>query len=257
MPTTPNIPKIKVSRKYKRLSHVELAGSIKGIKFAGDPDATHPVKDDTVMHGLADDILEIIANRVTDNSTTNTLLEKEKVKIALDGMDENANYLENIANAVAKAAGDVNAGYAVVIRICFEVTGKAPNKRKVGFIDSGPGWAHAHEAKTRKGYEGHVWEGGIITVKNTPPEASKCKEVFNLESDIIFNNIPSGSIFAYHHASVAPVNNKSKTPKQATPQSSLAKTQSVMPMNKAKHPIIDFSQDYVYTFGDWRYIVIP
>ena len=94
-----------------------------------------------------------------------TTTEKSERKTLLAALDENANYLESMANKAAVAAGDVNAGYSLINAIGFQVAGKGNIKRNIGFVASGIGWAHAHEAKTVKGVEGHIWEGGPLLVK--------------------------------------------------------------------------------------------
>jgi len=252
---TKKFPKIKVSRKYKQLSVPALGSFAKGTVFTGDPDATTPPNNDTQIHALADTVLTTHTSRQTSSSKTLSASEHEQRDILIEALDENANYLENVANKVAKANGDINAGYAVVTRIGFQYTNKTGAKRNTGITDVGIGWVHAHEAKSKKGVEGHIWEGGTTTAKSIPP--TSVNRAYTLEADCIFSNLASGTIFAYRHASIVPVAHSAKTSTPATPHSSVSKTASVIPMSKAKHPVIDFNKPIAYQFGEWRYVVVP
>jgi hypothetical protein len=195
------------------------------------------------------------SGRQTNTSKTATTTEKTERKTLIRELDENANYLEVVANRVAVAAGDVNAGISVVTRIGFQVDGKGVATRIIGVVETGVGWAHVHEAKGKKGYEGHVWEGGVTTAKGTPP--TSVKGWTTLEADCIFYNIPSGTIIGYHHANVMPVAHTVKTSGAAVTKSAVSKTASLVPASKGNHPMIDFNNANPYTFGEWRYVVIP
>jgi len=251
-----NQGKIKVSRAYKKFITTALGAFAKGLKFTSDPDCVAPPSDDLANKGLADTMLNTNSQRLTNPSKTLTSLERKEKNALKDALDADANYVETVANAVAKSAGDVNAGISVVTRIGFSVAGKGTAKRNIGFVDCGPGWAHAHEAKSRKGFEAHIWDSGLTTAKGTPPTSTLT--TVTCEADCIFNNLTSGVILAYHHGSAAPVAQKSKTTSTSlTPQSQSAKTSSLMPMTKSKHPVIDFNNRNNIQFGEWRYIVIP
>ncbi|MEI8204034.1 MAG: hypothetical protein WCH34_13520 [Bacteroidota bacterium] len=248
-------PAIKVKRDYHGLSTPDLGVFAKGIKFTGDPDATSPPHGDTALSGKATEMLATNSLRLTDKSPSLRDLEIQQRNSLLDDLDDDANYVEIVARKVAKTAeNDVNSGRAVVKRIGFTVAGTGVRKRNVGVVDMGIGWVHVHESKARKSYEGHVWEGGITTAKDVPPTVTKT--MYNLESDCIFSGLPSGSIFAYRHASVLPVSHVAKSSGSATPQSSSAKKTSLIPKNKSSHPVFDFNNPHVYSFGEWHYVVI-
>jgi hypothetical protein len=249
------VGKIKVSRGYRKLNVPELGSFAKGITFTGDSDATDPTFDDAALKTSSDKMITTHISRQTNPSTNLTNLEKQFRNTLTDELDADANYVENVANAVAKSAGDRNAGLAVVKRLGFLVAGKGSAKRIIGVVGVGVGWFHAHEAKSKKGFEIHIWNIGITTAKGTAP--TETQGAVTCEADCIFNNLPSGSVLAYRHASVVPVSHVAKTSTQATPQSSLAKTSSLIPMSKSKHPVIDFNNKNVYQFGEWRYVVIP
>ena len=246
--------KLKILRDYKKYVTTKLGAFIKGLKLHGDPDCTDPPSDNDANKVLADDMLDTNIQRVTNPSKNLTAVEKKQKNAVWDALDADANYVETIANAVAKSAGDVNAGISVITRIGFLVAGKGIPKHNVGVVDFGVGWFHAHEEKIKSGTEMHVWCLGLTTAKGTPPSNSA---VFaTCEADCIFNNLTSGSILAYCHASVVPVSHVAQSGTQASPQSLSAKSASAIPMSKSKHPVIDINNKNYYKFGDWRYVVI-
>ncbi|MEI7513518.1 MAG: hypothetical protein WCJ74_02775 [bacterium] len=247
--------KIKVSRKYKKLNTLGLVAFAKGTKFQGDTAANTPPHADTAVYGAADDLHEANTKRQINPSKQNTEAEQVCRNILIDMLDANANYLETISNSVARAAGDYEAGKAVVNRIGFLVAGKGSGKRNIGFIDSGVGWAHAHEAKSRKGNEGHIWKAGVPEAKGTPP--TETSYMFSLESDFIFTGLASGTVLAYCHGCVIPVNPKVQPSGSAPSGSILAKSATNLPMNKSKHPMGNINDSTNVVFGEWRYIVIP
>ena len=250
-----NLKKIKVSRSFKKLNNPELITFALGTVFTDDPKATTPNYNDAAVHGAAGDLQDAGALRQINPSPKNTKAETVCRNILIDMLDANADYLAPVVNKVAKDAADVAAGEEVVTRIGFQVAGKGGGKRNIGFIDSGPGWAHAHENKSRKGTEGHVWNVGITDAKDTPPKESV--NLYSLEADYIFNDIESGSVLAYCHGSVVPVNQKA-TPSGLAPSGSiLSKSATIIPMSKTKHPVISFKGKTNVIFGEWRYIVIP
>jgi len=244
--------KIKVSRSYKELSTIALASFAKSTKFSGDIAATAPPHDDTAIYGWADTMFNTHNGRVLNPSKTATSLERQQRNTLEDGLDANVNYLETVANTVYKTAGDINAGIAVVTRIGFQLMAKGAHVRNIGVIDAGIGWFHAHEAKSVDGNQSHIWEGGITGTKGTPP--TDTKQYVTCESDVIFNNIPSASIYAYRHAGVVPVSQE----EGSSPQASInEKTATLIPQSKTKHPVIDINNNNLYHWGEWRYVVIP
>ena len=249
-----NLPKSFVSRRDQGLPVTEKISFGKGLTFVNDPDATDPPSDDTALNTGSNNLQSAHDVRQTNPSKANTANEKVKNNILTAMLDDDAAYVERVANKVAKDAGDVEAGYAVVTRIGFLLAGKGGGNRIIGFCASGPGWAQAHEAKGRKGYEGHVWKVGITEKKATPPPNTV--QIFNLEADIIFNNLPSGTILAYCHASVAPVNAKSN-PGGNTAPAGTNLSKSAIAKNKQKRFTVDITSENIYAFGAWRYITIP
>ncbi len=253
--TVKKIPKINVSRAFKELSTPEIITFALGTKFTGDADATDPIHDDAEIEGFAGDLQDTHSLRQISKSTALTNQEHSQFNTLSDALDDNASYTEIIANKVVKETGDINNGYNVVTRLGFLYTNKGGGKRNIGFINSGTGWLHAYEAKTLKGLEGHLWEHGTTLAKGTPPTITK--KVFTLECDCIFNNIPSGTVFAYRHASIVPVSHIPSSSTSATPKSAKGKTASLVTKSKANHPVFDVNVDNPYQYGDWRYSIVP
>jgi hypothetical protein len=250
-----NLPKLKVSMKYKRFSDPVLYSFAKGTVFTGDPDATNPPESDNDVYTFADDFMATLTNRQTSPSPAVTALKNSQRIILLDALDNNAGYLEMIANKVAKASGDADKGRTVVTRVGYQLAGRGSYNRLVGFVDVGIGWAHVHENKSKQGNESHNWEAGFTTSKGVPPSITY---IWNsLEADGIFINIPSGTVFAYRHASIVPVSHSTKTGVKAESHSAASKTSTILPMSKGKHPVFDFNHPNNYQFGEWHYVIIP
>lgn len=250
-----NLPKIKTSRDYHNLNDSELGDFAYGIKFTGDADATSPFNTDAAVKLLADAMRNTHSGRQIVTSKTATSSETSERAALLQALDENASYLDVISNRVAKAKGDVEAGKAVITRIGYAVAAKATNKHNTGVVGTGVGWVHVREAKARKGAEGHIWEGGAAGSKDVQPTSTQ--HWYTLEVECIFNNIPSGTVFAYRHASVVPVKHKA-TP-SVKPVSSVVtgKTATLPIVTKGNHPVIDFKNTTPYVFGPWRYVITP
>lgn len=250
-----NLPKLKVSLKFKRLSDLALISFAKTSSFHGDPDAANPPYSDNDIYFYADDFMAALINMKTNPSTAATALKNSKRIILINALDDNAHYLESIANKVARANGDADKGRNVVFRIGFNLSGQGSFNRFPGVVDVGIGWAHVRETKSKRGNEGHVWEAGLTDTKGVPPAITHTWN--SLEAEGIFNNIPSGKIFAYRHASIVPVSHSTKDGVHAESNSSAAKTASIIPVSKSKHPIFDFNNPNNYQFSEWRYVVIP
>jgi hypothetical protein len=251
-----NLPKLKVSHSYKKLKIPGLHSFAHGTKFSGDPLCGSPDVADATIYSQADNMWSAYNVWLTNPSKAQTALVKSLRKTLLTSLDLNANYLEGKANGASIAAGDIEVGINVINRMNFQVAGKGIMQRIIGIVATGIGWVHAHEAKTVKGVEGHVWEAGPTTAKGVPPPT--VKRWFTLESDCIFTGIPSGTIIGYHHASIVPVGRKSTpTGLPVIPKAATSKIASLLPVSKSKHPMIDFNNADPYTFGDWRYAITP
>jgi hypothetical protein len=254
-----NLGKIKVSRKYKQMKTPALHSWAHGTKFTGDPLCGSPDVADTAIYSAADAMQAAYSLMQTNPSKANTASVKSLRRTLLTALDLNANYLEGKANAASIAAGDIEVGINVINRIGFQVAGKGTAHRIAGIVDAGIGWVHVREVRIKTGSLGHAWEGGICTAKGVPP--TSFNTWFGLECDVIFDNIPSGSVIGYRHASIVPAVSKTGTTAGVTPaltpvKSAAAKTASLVPVSKSKHPVYDFSKAITYQFGDWRYTVV-
>jgi hypothetical protein len=250
-----NLPKVKALRSYHQLDTPGLYSFASGLKFAGTA-ANTPPEDDSVISTYAGDMMSTHTSRQTVSSKTLTSTEKTKRTILLTALDKNVAYLEGAANDAAIAAGDVEAGKALISSVGFLVAGKGNTSNHTGFVSTGIGWTQAHEAKAKKGTEGHLWEFGITTAKDVVP--INTKDHFTLESTCIFSNIPSNSVFAYRHASISPVGKKKKSGGTVKSTPSTQKTNaSLLPVSQGSHPVIDITNNSPYVFGAWRYIIIP
>ncbi|MGD0711064.1 MAG: hypothetical protein ABR968_07750 [Bacteroidales bacterium] len=251
-----NLPKLKVSHNYKKLKTPALHAFAHGTKFAGDPLCGSPDVPDATIYSDADAMLSAYTVELTNPSKAQTALVKSLRKTLLTALDLNSNYLEGKANAAAIAAGDSAVGANVINRINFQLAGKGIMRKIIGIVETATGWVHVREAKTIKGVEGHVWEAGVTTAKGVPP--TTVKRWFTITCDCIFFDIPSGTIIGYHHASIVSGGRKTTpTGLPAIPKSLTSKTTSLLPASKSKHPMIDFNNANPYTFGEWRYVIIP
>ncbi|MEI8203582.1 MAG: hypothetical protein WCH34_11250 [Bacteroidota bacterium] len=248
------LPKIHVDRGFKGYSTNDLISFADGIKFTGDADATNPIHTDIVIGGRSADLKTTHDSRQNDKSLAKTNLEHTQFNLLVGGLDDNANYLEIIANKVANEQADLDAGINVVNRIGYHYSIKEGAVKNIGFIDSGEGWAHAHEAKAVDGAEIHAWEVGIALAKGTPPTSTH--KYFILEADVIFNHIDSGKVLAYRHGSLTRVSHIAKSATLATATSAKGKTTSMLEMNKANHPVFNITEDQKFEWGEWRYIII-
>ena len=250
-----NLPKLKVSLKFKRLSDPALFSFSKSSTFNGDPDATNPPYSDNDIYFYADDFMAALTSMKTNPSVAATTLKNWKRNILIDALDDNARYLQSIANKVSRANGDADKGRTVVFRIGFNLSGQGGFNRFPGVVDVGIGWVHVREIKSKKGNEGHIWEAGLTDTKYISPTKSYMWN--SLEAEGIFYNLPSGTVFAYRHASIVPVSHSNKAGSQTVSHSAAAKTASLIPMSKGKHPALNFTNPNNYQFSEWRYIVIP
>lgn len=253
---TSKLPKIKVSRNYHKLETPALVSFADGIKFAGTT-ASNPTESDANIAAFANTLIGTHNSRQTVPGKNATNNERAQRTALLNALDKNANYLENEANEAAVTAGDAAVGYALVGAVGFKVAGKKGGARHYGVVNTGPGWVEAHEEKTVKGYEGHIWEFGTTTNKTTPPTATTIR--FTLTSQCIFDHLTSGTVFAYREASIVPTGKKAGggTGGGAIPAPSTARKATKLPTGKGNHPVIDITNSSPYTFTDWQYAIVP
>ncbi|MBI3502317.1 MAG: hypothetical protein HY063_11035 [Bacteroidetes bacterium] len=250
--TSSNLPKIVISRTYKKLNTPDLgAFAHDTVHFTGDPDATAPPVSDGTLQAKATSLL---TDYGTWLKTKDPALEKQIKRKRNDlilQLDKDADYLQGVARDVAVAAGDVTAGEAVVIRIGFTLKKRTGGKKPdFGVIASGPNFVQLHSKKAKKGNEGHMWRYGITTAKGTPPPQPGLITHFTLETDVILHDLPSNTVIGIQHTSVLPVSHTKKT------SAKTSKTATATPLSKAKHPLFSHTNPDPYNWTDFIYVVI-
>src|SRR5437016_1742914 len=136
-----NLPKIVVITDLSPLDTPDMITEAGAIKLTGDPDATAPPVADTAVHTEAAN-LQIIHNKRQLKPPTATAKEEQLQRDKVVAMyKKDARYVQDVANDVAEAAGDINAGIIVVQRIGVKLKkiGKV-HSRHFEVIASGPGW---------------------------------------------------------------------------------------------------------------------
>lgn len=160
-------------------------------------------------------------------------------------MEDNANLLA--AGDIIKAEGFITStGYKLKKKI-------TPHPRDFEVVATGPGWAHIRAKKAgAKKQEGHLWRYGVTTAKGVSPvTVILC---VTLETDIILNDLASGTIIGVQHASILPLSHTKKTDVTPTVTSRVA---SLVPVSKNRHPMFSHSVSDPYQWTDFIYTVIP
>jgi hypothetical protein len=197
-----NLPKIVVITDISNLETPDMITAGGGIVLTLDPDATAPPVADTVLHTEADDLQTVHNNRQTEPPTATANDEiGARDTLAFD-YQQDARYVESIANKVAKAAGDVTAGIAVVNRTGFKLKKTGIRAaRHFEIYASGIEWAHVRTKSVAK-VAAYVWRFGITPIKGTPPAIEGSRAVVNLEADLKITNLKSGTIYGIQFAAV-------------------------------------------------------
>jgi hypothetical protein len=197
-----NLPKIVVKTDITDLDTPHMISEAKGIKFTGDADATAPDYDDTALHGAADDLQDVHSERQTDPPTASSDDENTERRKVARMYELDALYVQKIANNVAIAAGDVEAGEAVVHRIGFKLK-KSASAHARGFevYDSGVQWAKVR-TKAVAATAAYAWRYGMTAAKGTPPEIDGTRVVVNLEASLEITNLESGKIYGIQYETV-------------------------------------------------------
>ena len=212
MPGTFNI---QVNLDDKDKSALETADMLNSVKTTGDVDVTDPPITDTVMHTQGAKITTIHAQRTTNSSKQLTAQEKVEVNIGKRYYKKVGLYIQGIATDVAIAAGDINAGIAVVERCGYKVKNKpSSHAREFEIVASGPGWFHARIKSVGKRAV-YVWKIGITTQKGVK-SSTFISEFFSTECEIIVTEIESGVTYCIVEATVLPVPKKTTKNKGAT-----------------------------------------
>jgi hypothetical protein len=252
---TTNLGKIKVSRAYKKLDTPSLYSFAHGTSFGTTGIGATVPESDTTIQGLANTMMGTHTTRQTAPSKTLTSNEKTQRAALLTALDLNADYLQGKANAAAIAAGDINAGNAIVTTAGFALAGKGISKRIIGIISAGIGWILFHAAKSKKGIEGFVYEFGITTAKGVVP--ATIKQAFEINATCMISGLPSGSIIGVRFASIVPATHRGSTIAPATARTASATTATPTTASAGKHPVIDFNNPNPYAFSEWYYTIVP
>ncbi len=205
---------IQVNLDLKDKSALETADMLNGVKTAGDVDVTDPPVDDTEMHAQGGKITAINAQRITNRSKQLTAQEKLEVNTGKRYYKKVGLYIQGIATDVAIAAGDINAGIAVVERCGFKVKNKpSSHPREFEIVAFGPGWFHLRVKSAGKKAT-YLWKIGVTTEKGVKPETYV--SIFcTPECELIVTNIASGVIYGIVEATVLPVPKKNTKNKGA------------------------------------------
>ncbi len=220
---------IQVNLDFKGKTSLEIADALNGQHTAGDPVVINPPVSDVDSKIQAGDIITISGKRVTDRSTNLTKEERVLVNKGKRTLKKNGLYIQGIANDVAVAAGDINAGIAVVERCGFKVKGK-PSVHPRGFeiVAFGPGWIHIRVKSA--GRDGsYIWKIGITDEKGVIPEKF-ISEFYTRECEIIITGLQPKVIYAVVEATVMPVpkkNTKTKAPNLETQDGSLQQSAGI------------------------------
>jgi len=187
---------------------------LNSVKTTGDLDVTDPPIDDTVMHAQGGKITTVHAERITNRSKQLTAQEKLEVNTGKRYYKKVGLYIQGIATDVAIAAGDLNAGIAVVERCGYKVKkiGSKPG-REFEIVAYGPGWFHVR-VKSVGRETAYIWKIGVTTQKGVKPETFG-SEFITTECELIVNGIESGKIYYIVEATVLPVPKKNTKTKSA------------------------------------------
>ena len=232
-------PKIVVATDIKKMSALKLCAQAKGVKTTGDPDVVNPPATDATLQQQADAVLALLELRVTHRSKALTL----QTETALEKLKESyfnvGRYVYTIANKVARAAGNVEAGEAVVHRCGFKLKKKrALPPRIFEVVASGVGWTHLRTKAAGK-YAAYIWRYGITHEKGVIPTEFMPIAV-NMVCELILTHSFSGKIVACQVACVLPKPRSAKTNKA---QSKQAKNALEAASFKGNKPAVEFGMD--------------
>jgi len=194
--------------------------------------------------------LKLIASG--NKSTTLTKQAAQQANTLILSLTANGHYVEDTANLIA--AGDITRAEGLITGTGYKLKKKiAPHPRDFEVVATGPGWAHIRAKKAgAKKQEGHLWRYGVVTAKGVPPVTVILR--VTLETDIILNDLASGTIIGVQHASILPVSHTKKTDVTPTITGRVA---SLVPISKSRHPMFSHTVSDPYQWTDFIYTVIP
>jgi hypothetical protein len=200
------LKKIVVITDISHLDTPDMISEAGGIVLTGDPDATAPPVPDVMLHADAAALQTIHNGRQTNPPTKTADEELVQRNIIVNKYKKDARYVQDVANDVAEAAGNVSAGEIVVQRIGMKLKKVAShNPRIFEVYKSGVGWVHLHTHAAAK-RAAYAWRYGITTAKGTPP-VTLGHPIINMEADILITGLPSGTIIGFQYGFVLPTHN--------------------------------------------------
>lgn len=228
--------KIVVITDISGMTAPNAAAEVKGVVFTGDPDATAPPVDDTAAHGQADALLNIHSKRQA-NPPTATANQETPIRSTLDeNYHLNAVYAQGIARKVAKAAGDVAAGEAVVERLGLKLKNKRAHGAKSFQADSTIEGQVDITTKSAGEHTTYIREYGITAAKNTPPLPADIKDwLITQVVNASITGIPSTKVIGIREAAVVREHKTTTT------------------VNKA---VFSHTADNHYVFSSWIYVTV-
>jgi len=198
-----NLPKIVVAANVDEMTTLELCDAANAVKFTGDADCTAPPRTDVLLKGDATALFNLHSSREIAKDKSITQTEKEMVAKLKRWYAKCARYVQEVANDVAIAHGDIAAGHAVVFRTGFKLKSIAVMPpRQFEVIDSGPGWVKLR-CKSIAKKAGYIWRYGVAPQRNVRPEEFS-KDKTTLECIVTISNLKSGRIYGFAVAGVLP-----------------------------------------------------
>jgi hypothetical protein len=244
------LPKIVVALDVDCMDDATVCNNAKGVKTAGDADVTNPPVTDAVLKTEADDVVAIIQKRVTDQSASLTKAQGELASKVRWSYTKVGQYVGQVANDVARAQGNVEAGEKVVLRCGFKLKKKGVlPPRDFEVVDSGVSWIHIRVKSLGK-KAGYLWRFGKTTKKGIMPVAP-LTTFFTMECEIIIDNLESADVMGFQSATILPVGlGSKKSTKKGLVQEDASKTPSM----GSKKPTLSADSD-PYNWSDFIYHV--
>lgn len=196
-----NLPKIVVALETASMNVLEICSACNGVKTSGDSDVTNPPVDDTTFKTGSTTLANVHAQRQTDKSEALSRLEGElTAKLKLQ-YEETGRYVQMIANRVAIAHGNVEAGEAVVVRCGYNLKKKkSTHSREFEIIASGPGWVTLRVKSGGRG-TAYCWRYGKTPTKGNPPTVFS-PIIVTTRCTVTITNLANGSMYAFQFAKV-------------------------------------------------------
>jgi hypothetical protein len=247
-----NLPLIVVLLAKKTWSTLTLADDTQHVKTTGDPLATTPPVTDAVIHGAASTLTTMYTGYKASPPTYTKQQVKQQRNIVITMFNKLALYIQSVARDAAIAAGDVQAGEAVVTRCGFKIKKPASKPPKffkvlskiVGSVDV--------TTKVVNSRAGYIRVYGTTPTKGTPP-ATLSEPIFSLETKVHIDNLKSGTIYGFREAIILPVKRNPVNPDAVITTGKTIKETASFKGNKAY--FTDGAASH-YIWSEWVYVVV-